>query len=326
MSQTQGSISYGSPPGNGGAGPVFMGARNGDSLDAGGFVVLGQNIGAAGDPSKLLSAREVPLEDFYINFRGNSAIVISDLAAVPFAGNLLTVQTTQGGKVAVQIDAPFEFGNSWLAFTSDDGATSLGGFLAASEQDFRLSLSMQDAVNGTGVVLITAQSYVDAEPTSGNAVIFRVSPHWQPLTGTNEFIVFQDQSVILSLGGSNAYTSFNASPGAGVLQSGDVLTGFLFHGPDAVFAGSVNAFSSNVGNVLISTAATAAGDSPGNLGIWGILSPTARVHIGASDGSAGSGPLKLAAGTLLAVPEDGVIEYDGTNFYKTVGATRSIIV
>jgi len=64
----------------------------------------------------------------------------------------------------------------------------------------------------------------------------------------------------------------------------------------------------------------------GQGGYGGNLTPTAIMHIGASPGTAGLGPLKLTAAPLLAVPEDGLIEYDGTNFYKTIGAVRSIIV
>lgn len=61
-------------------------------------------------------------------------------------------------------------------------------------------------------------------------------------------------------------------------------------------------------------------------GFGGELTPTAFIHIAASPGTATFAPLKLTAGPLLAVPEDGTIEYDGTNFYKTIGAVRSIIV
>jgi hypothetical protein len=61
-------------------------------------------------------------------------------------------------------------------------------------------------------------------------------------------------------------------------------------------------------------------------GFGGNVTPTAYVHIAASGGTPGTGPLKLTPGTLLAVPEDGTIEYDGTNFYKTIGAVRTIIL
>jgi hypothetical protein len=59
-----------------------------------------------------------------------------------------------------------------------------------------------------------------------------------------------------------------------------------------------------------------------NIGVGGITSMTAKVHIAASDGTAGTAPLKLTAGTVLSTPEDGAIEYDGTNYYVTQSTTR----
>jgi hypothetical protein len=54
----------------------------------------------------------------------------------------------------------------------------------------------------------------------------------------------------------------------------------------------------------------------------GTTSPAARVHIAAGTTAAGTAPLKLSSGTVLTTPEDGAIEYDGTDFYVTQGATR----
>lgn len=76
----------------------------------------------------------------------------------------------------------------------------------------------------------------------------------------------------------------------------------------------------SVGGLNILTVTPAA-----QLGVGGNTVPTALLHIAASPGTAGNGPLKLTAAPLLAVPEDGLIEYDGTNFWKTIGAVRTII-
>ena len=54
--------------------------------------------------------------------------------------------------------------------------------------------------------------------------------------------------------------------------------------------------------------------------------PTAQVHIGAGTSGAGTAPIKLTPGPLLSTPEDGALEYDGTNLYFTIGATRHTIV
>jgi hypothetical protein len=78
VSEGQGSISYSSQ--GGGAVPPFVnveGARNGDSLDADNFVVLGQDEGAgAAGPAELLNNREIPLGAFLIQFLRTGANVM----------------------------------------------------------------------------------------------------------------------------------------------------------------------------------------------------------------------------------------------------------
>lgn len=49
----------------------------------------------------------------------------------------------------------------------------------------------------------------------------------------------------------------------------------------------------------------------------GIENPTAYVNIGPGTAAHNTAPLKLTAGTNLTSPEDGAIEYDGTNLYIT---------
>jgi hypothetical protein len=51
-------------------------------------------------------------------------------------------------------------------------------------------------------------------------------------------------------------------------------------------------------------------------------SPTAKLLLGAGTSTAGTAPLKLTPGTILSTPEDGAIEYDGTDYYITQASTR----
>lgn len=60
----------------------------------------------------------------------------------------------------------------------------------------------------------------------------------------------------------------------------------------------------------------------GNISIGVGASPSAALHIKAGTASAGTAPLKLTAGTNLTTPENGAIEFDGTNIYITVGGVR----
>ena len=69
------------------------------------------------------------------------------------------------------------------------------------------------------------------------------------------------------------------------------------------------------------------GDYPsGKSSFHGITTPTAYVHIGAGAAAAGSAPLKINGGALLTTPENGAIEYDGTDLYLTKSNTRYKLV
>ena len=54
----------------------------------------------------------------------------------------------------------------------------------------------------------------------------------------------------------------------------------------------------------------------GNIGVTE-PNPTARLHIQSGTNNPGTAPIKLESGSLLSTPENGAIEYDGTNLYFT---------
>ena len=62
-------------------------------------------------------------------------------------------------------------------------------------------------------------------------------------------------------------------------------------------------------------------DSVGNLGV-GTATPTAVVHLKAGTASASSAPLKFTSGTNVSIPENGAVEFDGTNYFATSGGVR----
>jgi hypothetical protein len=61
------------------------------------------------------------------------------------------------------------------------------------------------------------------------------------------------------------------------------------------------------------------------LGIKGI-NPTAYLHIAGGTESPNTAPLKFTAGTNLTTPENGAMEFDGTNLYFTIGGVRKTVV
>jgi hypothetical protein len=50
--------------------------------------------------------------------------------------------------------------------------------------------------------------------------------------------------------------------------------------------------------------------------------PTAGLLLGAGSAAAGAAPLKLTTGTILSTPENGAIEFDGTDLYLTENTSR----
>ena len=54
----------------------------------------------------------------------------------------------------------------------------------------------------------------------------------------------------------------------------------------------------------------------------GVSSPTAVLHLKAGSTSANTAPLKFTSGTNMTTPEDGAVEYNGTDYFVTTGSTR----
>lgn len=65
-------------------------------------------------------------------------------------------------------------------------------------------------------------------------------------------------------------------------------------------------------------------NSFGNVGI-GVTDPTAFLHLKAGGTAAHQSPLKFTAGSLNTTPQNGAIEFDGTNLYITINGTRRTI-
>lgn len=76
----QGSLTRSPKSGSGQPEPPFAldSAYNGLSVDAAGKIVLGQDVGAAGNPAILLNDREIPMAGFYLDFKGSNIDVFID--------------------------------------------------------------------------------------------------------------------------------------------------------------------------------------------------------------------------------------------------------
>ena len=79
----------------------------------------------------------------------------------------------------------------------------------------------------------------------------------------------------------------------------------------------INPTSTNKGMVLKST---------GTIGIYGVATPTARLHVGAGESGVNAAPLKFTSGTNQTTAEAGAMEYNNTLHFTNSDATRRHIV
>jgi hypothetical protein len=96
------------------------------------------------------------------------------------------------------------------------------------------------------------------------------------------------------------------------------VTGILFAPSIGTINGQLIAFQNLIGDVLFQSSGTT-----GSVGIFGVPTPTARLHVGAGAAGTGAAPVKINTGVFQTVPEQGAIEYNGTNItFVRTGTTR----
>ncbi|MET0392683.1 MAG: hypothetical protein ABW019_06060, partial [Chitinophagaceae bacterium] len=114
------------------------------------------------------------------------------------------------------------------------------------------------------------------------------------------------------------------STGNNNVAAGNMAGSTLRSGDNNIFIGyntqpNISTSSSNqlnIGNWIY-------GDN-GKIGI-NVSTPTANVHLAAGTSTATTAPLKFTSGTNLTTPENGAVEYDGTNYFATSGSTRYVL-
>jgi len=116
----------------------------------------------------------------------------------------------------------------------------------------------------------------------------------------------------------------------GINSSGNTSTGVIGGANNAYLYTTGNDFAIGTGrsskSLIFFTGGLATNermriDGSGNVGV-GTSSPTAKLHLPAGTATASTAPLKLTSGTNLTTPEDGAVEYNGTNYFVTQGTTR----
>lgn len=186
-----------------------------------------------------------------------------------------------------------------------------------------------------------------AAGTTGSNILFQVGNNG----ATEAMRILHDGKVGILTGGSapvvaldiptNNTTNSLARFGSIELQSYQTNNAWMsdnsyFDGTNFVYRnnGTAGMFRFNLGsfNVYSATSGTAGNpiswqipftcDTDGDVGLGGITTPTAKLHLPAGTAAANTAPLKFESGTNLTTPENGTVEYDGTKYYATSGGTR----
>jgi hypothetical protein len=208
-------------------------------------------------------------------------------------GSLNISNQTTGGNPEIRFSNPLFVDNTDAAF----GAINI-------------DLANQDNVEGI---------FMDGTVSAGSGTAF---PLFAEIDASGPIIAFMD-----NIGVGDTYYVARAAVGNGNSQiqfsngnNSKVFThGLLQASSNFVMT---NGTSVGLGNNLWTMTPSA------QAGFGGQTAPTAFIHAAASPGGAnpGMGPLKLTAGPLLTVPEDGLFEYDGTHLYFTIGVVRNTLI
>lgn len=345
MSVGQGSITRTT---KGGAPSGFVniaGARNGASLDSTSHVVLGEEVGDGALPAKLLSSREIPMQGFFVNWFGGASVfsndaetdadgslvqvVRNDLQATVDAGGLLLINKTPSTVTIPGQNTPslrlqgtgFVSGSA----TSGDGEWIIYGDMVAGDPTIgsNLNFVFQDNLGGQ-----TRFMNIDTFGNVGVGTLICANVNTQ--LGIRFENILGD---FFDLGNNEGSTGDGTLYLRSTTGLGTTPTAFAAANSDD----SVNreyyklGWNNTANMVIFSVEAQGTGVIRPvaflpNIRYGDNTAPSAIINIAPGSAVAGTGPLKLTAGPLLTVPEDGCIEYDGTNFYKTIGVTRTVIL
>lgn len=288
------------------SGGTLTGANDGVSLN-GTVVVLGQTVGAAGDPAQLTENREIPLNGNVLTFKDGT----------PSHGHVVM----PGLLITDWFGSPD--GQASLISTYSAPVTVFNGGYSAGFEEYSFPIA---EVGFFGYIGVQSWAYIQGgngathnKFSNGYIVAFSGAQVWDGnQNGGNQLIgnIIGTFSALNSQSGTatNAF-DFYASElnSVGVTTTSPNVTNHY-----ALYAENFTKATNNYGVYINGTQSNYFG---GKVGI-GQTSPTALLHLKAGTATAGTSPIKLTSGTLLTTPETGSIEYNGTHFYATIGSTR----
>lgn len=138
------------------------------------------------------------------------------------------------------------------------------------------------------------------------------------IIGANSFTVGGSNNILLGAGSYINGVTNTILIGQGLQNCTRSNLVVLGRGDQNTLIGTDAGFTDNGARLQVLGSQT----TSSNIGVGGVTTMTGKVHIAASNGSAGTAPIKLTAGAILSTPEAGAIEFDGTDLYLTENSAR----
>jgi trimeric autotransporter adhesin len=246
----------------GGGGIVVAGARNGVSVDSGNNIVLGQNVGAAGNPAVLLSPREVPMAGNSILWSGVGASAAGNLPAFIFKSDATRTGTTPFMFFEDSTGAEMARINFIADFATDDGSVYIGGLSGALDtgatQLDNVAVGWKTLQVNTGNFHAVVGYEALFSNTSGiqNSVVGN-SAMFSNTTGSNNTAVGFFALEAITTGSQN--TSVGAFAGSGIHTSGADNTSIGYN--TGVYGGSATQGNVAFGSQALTTTTHAVGNT-----------------------------------------------------------------
>lgn len=140
------------------------------------------------------------------------------------------------------------------------------------------------------------------------------------IDGNQNTFIGSATATLLGLFGTS---SNNTIIGYRVASGASSFSNCILIGYDSTVAGPF--FGSNVLNIGNAIQGTGLGGTP-NIGIGSVSSPSARLQVPAGSATASTSPFKFTSGTNLTTPENGAVEYNGTDYFVTAQSARQKII